>query len=115
MIDEFGLREKVLFSSFNHRSLKKLQQLAPDVGCAALETAHLEGAGEYAASRGFRWVNPQFSFINEETMAELRAHEVGCQVWTVNDEEMMAWLFRHGVSAIITDRPELAYAVREGI
>ena len=115
LIDEFGMRDKVLFSSFNHRSLRKLQKLAPDIGCACLEDAHLDGAGAYASERGFKWVNPHHSFINEETLAELKAHEVGCQVWTVNDEELMAWLFRHEVSAIITDRPELAFAVREGI
>ena len=115
LIDEFGLRDKVLFSSFNHRSLRKLQKLAPDIGCACLEDAHLDGAGAYAAERGFKWVNPHFSFINDETLVELQQHKVGCQVWTVNDEEMMAYLFKHEVYAIITDKPELAYAVREGI
>lgn len=115
LIDEFGLRDKVLFSSFNHRSLRKLQKLAPDIGTACLETAHLDGAGAYASERGFKWVNPHYTFVNEETLAELNQHEVGCQVWTVNDEDLMEFLFKHNVYAIITDKPELAYAVREGV
>lgn len=115
LIDEFGLRDRVLFSSFNHRSLKKLMSLAPDIGCACLVSAHLEEAGAYAKERGFKWVNPHHSFINEETLAEMNKQEIGCQVWTVNDEDLMEWLFKHNVYAIITDRPELAFAVREGI
>ena len=115
LVDEYGLRKKVLFSSFNHRSLRKIKSIAPDVDCACLVMAFLDDAGEYASKRGFRWVNPEDSYITEETLEEMAEFGIGCQVWTVNDEERMAWLFKHDVYAIITDKPELAYAVRRGI
>ena len=115
LIDEYHMQKKVLFSSFNHSSLRKLKALAPDIGCGCLFTAFLDNAGKYAHDRDFSWINPTDAYITEDVLENLTEFGVGCMVWTVNDEERMEWLFKHDVFAIITDKPELAYAVRNGL
>lgn len=115
LIDEFGLRSRVLFSSFNHRSLTEIHRIAPEMGCACLVMCHLERAGAYARERGFSWVNPHYTFMNEETLAELNAEGVGAQVWTVDDEARARWLCEHDVYAIITNRPDVALRVRKEV
>lgn len=112
LIDEFGLRDRVLFSSFNHRSLTEIHRIAPEMGCACLVMCHLERAGAYARERGFRWVNPHYSFMSEETLSEMNAEGVGAQVWTVDDEARARWLCEHDVYGIITNRPDMALRVR---
>lgn len=115
LVDEFNLRDRVLFSSFNHRSLTHLHSFAPDMGCACLFMCQMERAGDYARERGFRWVNPHYSFINDETVAELNAEGIEAQVWTVNDAEIMRDLFRRNLYVIITNYPNMALAVRKEV
>lgn len=115
LVDEFSLREKVLFSSFNHRSLRCIKNIAPQMGCACLVMCHLDRAGAYARERGYQWINPHFTFINEETVAEMNAEGIGAQVWTVDDEKMMRRLMELEVYAVITNRPDKALAVRREV
>ena len=115
LVDAFDLRDRVLFSSFNHRSLTHLHTIAPDMDCACLVMCHLERAGAYARERGFRWVNPHFSFISDETVAEMNAEGIGAQVWTVNEADIMRDLCRRDIYAIITNHPDIALAVRREV
>jgi len=43
------------------------------------------------------------------------AHSLGIavQYWTINDEDDMRTLLKNGADAIMTDNPELAYAVKQ--
>ena len=115
LVDGFGLREKVLFPSFNHRSLRCIKNIAPQMSCACLVMCHLDRAGAYARERGYQWINPHFTFINEETVAEMNAEGIGAQVWTVDDANMMRRLMELEVYAVITNRPDKALAVRREV
>ena len=115
LIREFGLTEKVLFSSFNHFSMLQCKQLAPEIRCALLTASWQVGAGAYARSLGVEFVNPFYSFLTEENIRELREHGIGAQAWTVNDEPVMEYLVRRDIFAVITNRPETLYRVRQNM
>lgn len=106
MIREFGLTDKVMFSSFNHFSMVKCKTLSPNSKCAFLTSCWQIGAGAYAEQNGIDFINPRYNFLTDENIKELNDHHVGAQAWTVNQEEEMKRLIERNVFAIITNCPD---------
>lgn len=107
MIQEYGLTEKVMFSSFNHFSMIKCKQICPDIKTAFLISCWMVGAGAYAKANGADFINPRFQFLTDENLQELNDHGIGAQVWTVNEEQDIRDLVRRNVYAIITNQPDV--------
>lgn len=106
---EKDMADRVIYSSFNHYSAKKIQELDPEA-----ETAFLYADGpidmpEYAAKHHVSAIHPalynlQFPHLTEE------AHERGLKVnvWTVNEPEHIRLCLLQGVDAVITNYPDIA-------
>jgi glycerophosphoryl diester phosphodiesterase len=106
MIREFGLTDKVLFSSFNHFSMVKCKKLSPASQCAFLTSCWQIGAGAYAKQNGVDFINPYYNFLTDENIKELNDHQIGAQAWTVDLEEDMKRLVDRDIFAIITNCPD---------
>ena len=112
LVDVYGLQERVLISSFNHRSLTKVMKIAPRMKCACLVACRLERGGEYASTRGFAYVNPHYLSLDDECIAEIHGAGVGIQAWTVDEPQAIRYLCRKGIFGVITNRPDLALTAR---
>lgn len=106
LIYEYGLEERVLLSSFNHQSMVKSKKLSPITKCAFLVACHMCDAGAYARRYGVDYINPLFTFVNDQNMAEMGRNGIEVQAWTVNEEEDMKSMLSHNVFAIITNYPD---------
>lgn len=106
MVEEFKLKDKVLFSSFNHFSMVKCKKLSPTSKCAFLTGCWQLGAGAYAKQAGVDFINPRYHFLTDENIKELNDSQIGAQAWTVNDEEDMKRLVDREIYAIITNCPD---------
>lgn len=111
MIKEFGLDDRIVFSSFNHFSMLECKRLAPHIPVALLTSSWLVGAGAYAKSLNAEYVNPRYQSVTPDVLKELREHDVQVQTWTVNDEGTMRELVKQGVYGIITDHPDLLHSI----
>lgn len=130
-----GMESRVTVQSFDWRTLRAVQRMAPGVPTAYLTSQQKWGdnvrAGHPAGSpwvAGFQhkdhgsvprmvkaaggaiW-SPFFGDLDAAKLAE--AHALGLKVipWTVNDQAAMHRLIVMGVDGIITDRPDLLRAV----
>ncbi|GAB3623794.1 glycerophosphodiester phosphodiesterase [Mariniluteicoccus endophyticus] len=110
-IEASGMRERVLVSSFNHYSLKTLQQLDRDVPLGLLFAEGLYLPWEYAADFGAAAIHPCLPFLQVRGVVEY-AHQAGVavNVWTVDEREHLELCVALGVDAIITNRPDDALA-----
>ncbi|MBK8464125.1 MAG: glycerophosphodiester phosphodiesterase [Nigerium sp.] len=102
---------RVIVSSFNHDSLRRLAVLDSEVRLGVLYEQRLWKPWDYARRLGAHALHPSVA-LTRRTVVE-RAHEagLGVHVWTVDaprDIERMAAL---GVEAVVTNRPALARAV----
>ena len=114
LIKEYGLLDRVLFSSFNHRSMVKAKHLSPETKCAFLVENHLCQGGVYTKSHGMDYLNPIYTYLDEDTIKEIHENNVEIQAWTVDEEESMRYLVKNGVFAIITNCPDkLRNVIRE--
>lgn len=102
--------ERVLYSSFNHRSLARLADLGSRVPRGVLHVAAIVRPWEYAASFGAQALHPMALTVLASEVA--LAHEAGMAVhaWTVDDPAGVRALAAAGVDAVITNVPDVALA-----
>ncbi len=137
VVDRHGLRGRVSVQSFDWRTLRAVQRLAPDVATVALSARQpwLDNVGdprwtaglalaEHAGSvprlvkaLGAGTWSPFHGDLGEALLAE--AHALGLKVvpWTVNEPAQMDRLIAWGVDGLISDRPDLLReaAARRGL
>ena len=108
LIKEFGLEDRIIISSFNHYSIKRFKELAPQIVCGYLTGDWIYNFGEYAESRAVECVHPHFITLNKDSVSEIKSHNIRINTWTVNDENEVERLYRLGVDAVITNYPDMA-------
>ena len=108
------MEERVLFSSFLPKNLKKIHELIPQAPTAILCLSGLSGL----LSRSFLMtgVSPKVihPYLSDTTAGMVgREHKRGrrVHVWTVNEESDMVNLLKIGVDGIFTDDPQKAKKV----
>lgn len=111
LIAEHDFAERVVISSFNHYSLKTVQQINPDLELGLLFADTLYLAWEYAAEFGAAAIHPALPYLQVNGVVEY-AHAAGIDVnvWTVNEPEHLALCVAAGVDAIITNHPDRGIA-----
>ena len=115
IIDDFGMRDKIIISSFNHYSVKRMQALAPDMVYGFLEESRLIDTPAYVASNGVQAVHPESHMVDEEFMEQAKKHGLAVNVWTVNTEHSMRRLAELGVDIMIGNYPDLCGEVLESL
>ncbi|RCW58620.1 glycerophosphodiester phosphodiesterase [Halanaerobium sp. ST460_2HS_T2] len=115
LVDQFGLREQVIISSFNHYSLQKIKRLQPEMKTGCLLMSKMINAADYAFKRGFNALHLHFLTADQEVVE--KAHFMGLQlnVYTVNFPDAVVGLLEKKVDMIMTDDIEMALEIRDKI
>ena len=101
---------EVLFSSFSLRALWRLPRLLPGAEVAYLikKSRFLLLLGKYLP-----WIS-SLHLSQKSNLPKPFYSSKRIRIWTVNQEKGMKKAFQLGVEAIITDKPEVAKALRDG-
>lgn len=109
---DMHMEDYVVYSSFNHQSMKLLRDLEPGARTGLLTNSIVENPGAYCELCGAQALHPSQSYrrmkdaYNQYQNSGLKLH-----VWTVNDRDTMKRLVRDGVDAIITNFPDICRKV----
>lgn len=112
MVAEFDLADRVVFSTFNHHSLRKLLKLGTTSEVAMLYTDPLFKPWRYAARLGVGAIHPPARLVSRRLVDRTHAAGLAVRPWVANSEASLRRLFDLGVEALFTDHPELAVAIR---
>ena len=106
MIREFGLQDEVVISSFNHHSVMRMKQIDPKLYCGFLAETWILDVASYIKDHQVEAYHPQFRMLTPAEVADLKAHQVKINTWTVNEVEDIRQMIAIGVDGIISNFPD---------
>lgn len=130
-----GVAERTTVQSFDWRTLRRVQRLAPEIATVCLssrqsgfDTLGAEGAGAPSWTDGLRLADhdsvpamvhaagcaawsPNARDVDAAQLARAKALGLKVVPWTVNDANAMRQLIDAGVDGLITDRPDVLLQV----
>ena len=110
IVEHSGMREHVIFSSFDPRAIMHLKQIDNTAAVAVLfEKKHYGSKlpAEVMDSVGADAFNCSASELNKKWLANIKAKNIPVNVYTVNDEKNMKKFLNMGVSGIFTNKPDV--------
>ena len=113
---KYGVEKQVMFSSFNHFSLRRIREIAPGVETGALveEEGIRVYPGDYCKAAGFECFHPPMEILTDENVKNCKDRGIKLNVWTVNDMEGLEKLYHWDCEGIITNFPGVAAAFLRG-
>ncbi|MGG1573724.1 glycerophosphodiester phosphodiesterase [Fictibacillus sp. NRS-1165] len=114
LVNAYGMKERTIYSSFNHYSLVQLRSMDPYIDIAPLYSSAIYEPWNYAKSMGALSVHPQFKSLHPIILESLQEHGIRVRPYTVNQEKWLHYFLDWQVDAIITDTPDVAVAIRNG-
>lgn len=113
LIHEFGLEKKIIISSFNHFSIRRMKEICPELVCGLLTETWLIDAGRYTKGTGAECLHPIFYNMTEEIIAEVKSQGIKINTWTVNEEEDIRTMIARGVDSVIGNYPDRVTRIRK--
>lgn len=106
LIKEFGLEDRIIFSSFNHFTVKRCEEIAPEIKRGFLTGDWIYDFGKYTKERNVQCCHPWHISLSQEVVDEM--HAAGCEIntWTVNEYEDIVRLADMGVDSLIGNFPD---------
>lgn len=111
LLDKYERWETVIISSFNHQTIKKMQEINRQARLGFLVADTLLNPEEYCCKYGVTNYHPAYFSVNKEDIQALTVAGVAVNTWTVNKAEDMQALSDLGVTAVITNEVGLAVDV----
>ncbi len=111
---EFGMEDRIVYSSFHFDSLRRVLALDPTARTALLYEGSGFDALKLAKNEGAWALHPKYRCVYEYDVRAYAEAGVVVNPWTVDDPAEMKKQMDMGINALITDNPDLAIQVREG-
>lgn len=106
MLREYDIVDRILISSFNHFSIKRMKEIDPGIACGLLTETWMLNTGAYVKNSGAEYFHPIFRMLTPEIMADLNEHGVKVNAWTVNEQCDIDDMIDLGINGIIGNYPD---------
>lgn len=108
-----GLEGRIIYSSFNHYTIRELLAKKPDAKVGLLYMSMILEPWNYANSVGAACLHPHYITLSNTPGMAKECNERGLEtnVWTVDEPMWIENLAKMGVTSIITNKPDLARRV----
>ena len=111
MICRYGLQKKVIISSFNHYTILRMKEMAPELTYGFLTEDWIIDVGSYLQKYGVECFHPSFPNLTPEVVKQVKDYGIRINCYTVNDPEDVLDLAKKGVDALIGNFPEMTAQV----
>lgn len=106
LIREYGLEKRIILSSFNHFTIMRCREIAPEIKTGFLIESWVIGMGEYTKSHDVECVHPIFRNLTQEHFDEMKNAGREINTWTVNEYEDIKRLADMGTDGLIGNYPD---------
>lgn len=105
LICEYGLKDRVIISSFNHYTVKRMKEIDSKIKCGFLSETWILNPGKYVKDNGVECFHPIYNMLNDEVLRDLKEQGIEINTWTVNEEDEIRDMINKGVVGIIGNYP----------
>ena len=114
IVEEAGMKDRIVYSSFNHYSVQRIKEIVPDAETAYLYSDVILNVEGYAKRTNVDGLHPAVYHVKmADFLEEYKKSGLKVRVWTVNEEADMETLMKAGITAVITNYPDVAVHVRK--
>ncbi len=114
LVKKHDMQDRIIYSSFNHYSIKKILELEPIADCGLLHTDCIVDIADYACKLGAKNLHPAFYFLqHKDYYKEALSNNLKVNAWTINDEQYIQAALQLKINAIITNYPDKAITIRD--
>lgn len=107
-----GFEDRVIYSSFNHYSIKRIQKLDPHAKTAFLYEDGSLDMPAYGLKNGVTALHPWiYNLRYPDFMEQCHKNGIAVNVWTVNTAQQIKYCADMGVDAVIGNYPSLSREV----
>ena len=116
IVEEAGMEDRVIYSSFNHYSVQKVRSLDEKAETAYLYSDVMLDVEKYAQNTGVCGLHPAvFHLYMADFLEKYKDSGLKVRVWTVNREKDMKKFIEEDLEAVITNYPDTALTVRKQV
>ena len=109
MAEEYGMRDRIWYSSFNRLTIEKIHLLDPQAKVGILYGEAFALMPAFARNLGLTALHPSFiNLMSPHFMEDCRTNGIAVNIWTIDTPEQMRLCYRAGVNAVITNYPDRA-------
>ena len=109
MTADFGMRERVIYSSFNHYTIRKIHAMDPASKVGLLYSDGYIDMPAYGQSLGVNALHPAlYNLQYPDFLEECARRGLEINTWTINKEEHLRMCLQMGVHSVITNYPDRA-------
>jgi len=107
LLEKYNFDKRVIISSFDHNSLKKIKEINSKVCTAILYACVLYDLGSYIEKIKVDAIHPHFNYITSDVINTAHSLDIAVNTWIVNDIEKFNKLVELGIDGVGTDYPNL--------
>lgn len=106
LINEYGMKDKIIISSFNHNSLIKMKEIDREIKCGVLESSRLYKPWEYVKNMGMEYFHPLNFTVNKEIAEKFLENNIGLNIWFGKSDYDFSKCLDLSPTGLITDFPD---------
>ncbi len=107
LINRYSLKERVILSSFNHKTIQICKEIDKDIATGMLYYEPIEDVVEYAKKIKADAIHPYKGLVSKELIEEAHKNNIEVNIYTVNGIEDMIRLKEYNADGLFTDYPEI--------
>ena len=106
-VEENGIVDGVVLTSFRHYMVRKVKTLNPRVSTGVLFLCLPLDASQLARDAGAEGLHPNVNYLDAHLVKDGHRYGLKVRAWNTDDPEQMRWLINLGVDAIGSNRPDI--------
>lgn len=107
LVNKHELKDKIILSSFNHKSIKIAREIDSEIKTGLLYEKPIDNIINYAKGYKANAIHPDVSLVTEDLIKQANENNIDVNIYTVNNPIIMRKLISAGVSGLFTDYPDL--------
>ncbi len=112
LADKMGMKNRIIYSSFNHYSVMKIKKIDKNAETGLLYCDGWINIVQYAQNLQVNALHPAVYNVQYDNLIEkCKKHKIKLHVWTVNNEKEMKYFSEKKVDAVITNYPDIAVKI----